>query len=115
MDNVENNKYINYGITTFDDILSAIITIFQVITLEGWSYIMYNHMDSNMFLFSVFYFLSLITLGSFFVLNLILAVIVEASNPCLQGVKIDINTILGIDKDVDKSISSNESDENFVL
>jgi Ion transport protein len=31
----------NYGITTFDNIGVGMLTIFQVITLEGWTDIMY--------------------------------------------------------------------------
>lgn len=32
----------NYGITNFDNILFAILTVFQCITMEGWVDILYN-------------------------------------------------------------------------
>jgi hypothetical protein len=31
---------LNYGLTNFDDILMAFVTIFQCITMEGWTKIM---------------------------------------------------------------------------
>ena len=74
-DNIKNTGFINYGITTFDNIGSGILTIFQIITLEGWVYIMYNHMDSNLAPFSAIYFCLLVVIGSFFMLNLIVAAI----------------------------------------
>jgi hypothetical protein len=41
-DGIPDSELINYGITTFDNIGIGMITIFQVITLEGWTVIMYN-------------------------------------------------------------------------
>lgn len=32
----------NFGITNFDNILFAILTVFQCITMEGWVDILYN-------------------------------------------------------------------------
>ena len=40
-DNVWNTAFINYGITSFDQLAKSILAIFQIITLEGWVYIMY--------------------------------------------------------------------------
>ena len=37
----------NNGITSFDNILWAWLTIFQIITLEGWTPIMYDVMDAS--------------------------------------------------------------------
>jgi hypothetical protein len=37
---------LNWGFTNFDNFGKSLITIFQVITAEGWSYIMYFLMDS---------------------------------------------------------------------
>lgn len=31
----------NHGITTFDNVLFAMVTVFQCITMEGWTDIMY--------------------------------------------------------------------------
>ena len=39
--------YIDYGYTTFDNLIVSMITIFQCITLEGWAKIMYNLEDQQ--------------------------------------------------------------------
>lgn len=41
-ENVINQAEIAYGYMTFDHLGSAMITIFQMITLEGWSDLMYT-------------------------------------------------------------------------
>lgn len=62
----------------FDDFGSAMLTIFQMITLEGWSDLMYNLSDAtNPWVVKVFSIMTVI-LGSFFLMNLVLAVIVDA-------------------------------------
>ena len=52
--------------------------MFQFITLEGWAKIMYNLMDSNISWLAVIFSICLIMIGAFFLLNVILAVIVQA-------------------------------------
>ena len=54
------------------------LTVFQMITLESWTAIMYNLMDSNMTWMAILFSVSLILVGSFFLLNVILAVMAEA-------------------------------------
>ena len=78
VDNVQADPQINYGLTTFDNIIDAGITIFQCITLDNWNTILYNLMDSANTVFSVFYFVTLLLFNAFFMLNLILAVIMKA-------------------------------------
>ena len=46
-DGVPDSALIMYGIITFDNIIAGMITIFQVITLEGWSTLMYNFSDAS--------------------------------------------------------------------
>ncbi|XP_068605770.1 voltage-dependent T-type calcium channel subunit alpha-1H [Brachionichthys hirsutus] len=62
------------GAVNFDNIGYAWIAIFQVITLEGWVDIMYYVMDAHSF-FNFIYFILLIIVGSFFMINLCLVVI----------------------------------------
>ncbi|KAK7122565.1 hypothetical protein R3I94_019619 [Phoxinus phoxinus] len=62
------------GAINFDNIGYAWIAIFQVITLEGWVDIMYFVMDSHSF-YNFIYFILLIIVGSFFMINLCLVVI----------------------------------------
>ena len=40
------NEDLNWGLTNFDSFPSAVVTIFQIITLEGWALIMYMSMDA---------------------------------------------------------------------
>lgn len=70
----------NYGYTNFDNFGDAFITIYQVITGEGWSAIMYYCQDSIGYYYSSIYFLSIIIIGMFVVLQLILAILEENFN-----------------------------------
>ena len=64
----------NFGITSFDNILYAWLTIFQAISLEGWTDIMYMCQDAvNPWVW--IYFVAMIIFGSFFAVNLALAVL----------------------------------------
>ncbi|EPB69299.1 transporter, cation channel family protein [Ancylostoma ceylanicum] len=70
----------NNGITNFDNFGLAMLTVFQCVSLEGWTDVMYWVGD-----FTVndavgrewpwIYFVTLVILGSFFVLNLVLGVL----------------------------------------
>ncbi|XP_061878488.1 voltage-dependent R-type calcium channel subunit alpha-1E-like [Entelurus aequoreus] len=65
----------NDGITQFDNILFAVLTVFQCITMEGWTAVLYNTNDALGFTWNWMYFIPLIIIGSFFVLNLVLGVL----------------------------------------
>ncbi|KAM4578198.1 calcium channel, voltage-dependent, N type, alpha 1B subunit, a isoform 1-T1 [Fundulus diaphanus] len=65
----------NFGITNFDNILFAILTVFQCITMEGWVDILYNANDASGYMWNWLYFIPLIIIGSFFMLNLVLGVL----------------------------------------
>jgi hypothetical protein len=65
----------NYGITSFDNIIYSMLTVFQCITMEGWTTMMYYTNDSTGNRFNWIYFVPLIILGSFFMLNLVLGVL----------------------------------------
>ncbi|XP_035382876.1 voltage-dependent N-type calcium channel subunit alpha-1B isoform X5 [Electrophorus electricus] len=65
----------NFGITNFDNILFAILTVFQCITMEGWTDILYSTNDASGNTWNWLYFIPLIILGSFFMLNLVLGVL----------------------------------------
>jgi hypothetical protein len=68
----------NYGITTFDNLPTALIVIFQCMTMEGWTDVMYMYQDSFSDIFSSVYFVLLIIIGGFFLLNIALAVVWDA-------------------------------------
>ncbi|XP_046908927.2 voltage-dependent calcium channel type A subunit alpha-1 isoform X7 [Dermatophagoides farinae] len=65
----------NYGITSFDNIFFAMLTVFQCITMEGWTAILYWTNDALGSTYNWIYFVPLIILGSFFMLNLVLGVL----------------------------------------
>ncbi|XP_057716493.1 voltage-dependent P/Q-type calcium channel subunit alpha-1A isoform X9 [Corythoichthys intestinalis] len=65
----------NYGITQFDNILFAILTVFQCITMEGWTELLYYSNDASGSAWNWMYFIPLIIIGSFFMLNLVLGVL----------------------------------------
>uniref|UniRef100_A0A9J7XD00 Voltage-dependent N-type calcium channel subunit alpha n=1 Tax=Cyprinus carpio carpio TaxID=630221 RepID=A0A9J7XD00_CYPCA len=65
----------NFGITNFDNILFAVLTVFQCITMEGWVDILYNANDASGNTWNWLYFIPLIIIGSFFMLNLVLGVL----------------------------------------
>nr|CAD2160901.1 unnamed protein product [Meloidogyne enterolobii] len=80
-----NNKWIcspnttwlgpNNGITNFDNIGLAMLTVFQCVSLEGWTDVMYWVNDAVGREWPWIYFVTLVILGSFFVLNLVLGVL----------------------------------------
>ncbi|KFM76771.1 Voltage-dependent calcium channel type D subunit alpha-1, partial [Stegodyphus mimosarum] len=65
----------NHGIINFDNFGLAMLTVFQCVTNEGWTSVLYNVNDACGNAWPWIYFLSLIILGSFFVLNLVLGVL----------------------------------------
>ncbi|KAJ8707344.1 hypothetical protein PYW08_010596 [Mythimna loreyi] len=66
---------INFGITNFDNIGYAMLTVFQCITLEGWTDIMYAIANVKGNTWPWIYFVTLVIFGNFFVMNLILGVL----------------------------------------
>ena len=65
---------LNYNITNFDNIGMAFLTIFQCITMEGWTKIMNFYQDAYYSWFIGFYFVTCVVICSFFLLNLTIAV-----------------------------------------
>ncbi|CAH1103425.1 unnamed protein product [Psylliodes chrysocephalus] len=65
----------NDGITNFDNFGLSMLTVFQCITLEGWTDVLYNIQDSLGRTWQWIYFVSMVILGAFFVMNLILGVL----------------------------------------
>merc|ERR550517_1104478 len=65
----------NKGITSFDNIGLAMLTTFQCVTMEGWTPIMYWTNDALGNAFNWVFFIPLIVIGSFFMLNLVLGVL----------------------------------------
>lgn len=67
-------KELNWGLTTFDNFLTSLYVVFQSATFEAWSDIMYMVMNGQDYYISLFYFIFLIFILSYFILNLTVAV-----------------------------------------
>ncbi|XP_061511535.1 muscle calcium channel subunit alpha-1 isoform X4 [Anopheles gambiae] len=65
----------NFGITNFDNFGLSMLTVFQCVTLEGWTDMLYYIEDAMGSSWQWVYFISMVILGAFFVMNLILGVL----------------------------------------
>jgi hypothetical protein len=68
----------NFGFTHYDHLAGASLVVFQSCTLEGWVDIMYMLQDSHNDVFASVYFIVTLFIGSFFLLNVTLAVVWDA-------------------------------------
>lgn len=80
LDEPQHQTLIFYNMLGFDNLAWAMLTIFQMITLESWTLVMYNLMDSNIWWMAIIFCVLLVIIGSFFLLNVILAVLADALN-----------------------------------
>lgn len=64
----------NGGLTNYDNIIWAMLTTFELITLEGWTDVMYTVRRSERTSIFDIYFVLCVICGAFFVLNLMIAV-----------------------------------------
>jgi len=72
------NSSMQFGYGTFDNLLQAVFAVFQIITLDSWTTILYNLCGTSITIIPAVFCITLIFLGSFFLLNLMLAVIMES-------------------------------------
>ena len=68
---------LNYGITNFDNLGSAYLTIFQCTTLEGWSHIMNIIKEGYNEFTTIIFFISCVIICSYFLINLTVAVMLD--------------------------------------
>ena len=66
---------LNWGFTNYDNFLSAFVTTFQVVSMEGWTDVMYQIIDAWAIVPAILVFVITIIFGGYIVLNLVLAVI----------------------------------------
>jgi predicted membrane protein len=73
----------NYNVENFDNIFWAFLNVFDIISLEGWSYTQVD-VQSTMSVVAFIYFWIVVLIGTFLCINLTLAVInakfTEANN-----------------------------------
>lgn len=77
-DDIINTAYAYYGAHNFDNIYQSLLVVFQIVTAEAWSSYMYSLMDIELPFLAGFYTITLVMFGSYFLMNLILAVIIQA-------------------------------------
>jgi hypothetical protein len=67
----------NWGFNRYDNIFVSFLTIFQALTLGGWRPIVWQISDCFSPMLAVFYWASLMVVGTFFLVKLVLAVMVK--------------------------------------
>jgi len=77
-DGIRDIELIMYGIPGFDNVGQGFLTIFQILTLESWVYLMYNYSDTGSAAMSITFFVLVVLMGAFFTMNLVLAIIVDS-------------------------------------
>ena len=78
VDKTDQIELINNDIVNFNHIGNAAVVVFQSLTLEGWTQLMHNYMDSYNKWVTVSFFLLVIVLGAFVSMNLFLAQIMHS-------------------------------------
>ena len=82
----KNNQNPDFGITSFDNIFSAFLQVYIVTTLEGWTKIM-GYVQRTFGYVLCIYFILIVFIGAFFLINLTLAVITIKFNESQQNSK----------------------------
>jgi voltage-dependent calcium channel L type alpha-1D len=77
-DKPDQDPLIFYDIVNFNNLGRSLYTVFQCLTLESWTLIMYNYMDCNNYWISAGYFCFMVIFGSFFAMQLVLANIMDS-------------------------------------
>lgn len=68
---------LNYGYSNFDNFFSAFLTIYNCMSLQGWSKIMYMVQNGYSFSASSIYFITLVVILNFLVLNFTIAILMN--------------------------------------
>lgn len=97
----------NHGFTSFDYIYSAIIIVFECVTLQTWVPLM-NIAEKTMGYLTLVYFIPITFLGAFLILNLSLAVIKSAFTKSMEKINAKRN------KNKSKEVYSIEYSNEFL-
>lgn len=75
------------GLSNWDNIFVSILTQFELITLEGWTEVMYKVRNAHggSYVFDIFFILSVV-FGAFFVLNLMITVQYDKLNRAMAEI-----------------------------
>ena len=63
--------------STFDGLLNSFLSVFIVLTNDGWSQIFLTHFKESNPISTSLYFFSLLGIGQYLILNLLIAIIIE--------------------------------------
>jgi hypothetical protein len=73
----------------FDNVITSMVTLFNVMTTEGWIGVMWSAVDSNQIdmvpikynhPYAVFFFISFMIVGSLFILNMFVGIVINVFN-----------------------------------
>ena len=79
IDHVRENPTLLYDFINYNNILNGLLTTYQVLSLESWTDgVIYNYMDAKHTYVAAFFFVAIVVLGGFFLINLVLAQIVNS-------------------------------------
>lgn len=78
MDDIWADPVLAYNTFNFDTFPSSVVTVFQALTLEDWSLQMHALRASGMVVTGPIYYMLIVFVGSYLILNLILAVIMSS-------------------------------------
>lgn len=67
----------NYPVSTFDSFIRAFISVFIVLANDGWTTIYFDHYRASGSLPASIYFISLMIIGQYILLNLFIAILIE--------------------------------------
>lgn len=87
----------NYGLISFDTIFYSFLYVFQCITLEGWTQIMFYYVRTFS-IYMVFFFIPLVWVGAYFLVNLTLAVINTTFNQSIDKTDVKVEEKAEVDE-----------------
>ena len=76
-DGLQFSALVYYNIASWENFGTSGLSVFQLVTGDDWSPHMFNLMNSTNLILPVVFFLFLYILGTYFFMNLMLAVIME--------------------------------------
>jgi hypothetical protein len=110
----------NHGVTNFDNILYSFLTTFQCVTLEGWTLIMIMVQKAYSG-YVVLYFIPLVFIGAFFLVNITLAVLKSSFSRMMEKatreneIDLDEESVNGsfIARHIDRNVFPQVDQERF--
>jgi len=72
------DEVIHFNVMNFQNFFTSLVTILEAITLEDWSKQLFNLQNAGYIYQGTIFYLIIVFFGSYFILNLILAVIMSS-------------------------------------